>query len=99
MRCAKKDYYADKFTNHHLNPKASWKTINNIPGRGKKQDMIRKIKLPGKTVTLASEFVDVFNEHFSPISDPIWLRLFQMKLTAAFRIISLGKILIFLSSQ
>ncbi len=34
--------------NQHLNPKTSWKTINNILGRGKKQDMIREIKLPKK---------------------------------------------------
>ncbi len=67
LRCAKKDYYADKFTNQHLNPKASWKTINNILGRGKKQDMIREIILPRKTVTLTSELVDVFNEHFTNI--------------------------------
>ena len=60
MRSAKKDYYVNEFSNNHLNPKASWKTINDILGRSKKQDVIKEIKLPEKTVTST----DVFNEHF-----------------------------------
>lgn len=64
LRSAKKDYYANKFANHNQNPKASGKTINDILGRGKKQDGIKEIKLPEKTVTSTKELVDVFNEHF-----------------------------------
>ena len=98
LRCAKKDYYVDKFTNHHLNPKASWKTINNILGRSKKQDMIKEIKLPGKTVTLTSELVDVFNEHFTNIG-PNLAKTIPNETDGSFQILSLGKILNFLSSQ
>ena len=64
LRSAKKDYYVNKFSNNHRNPKASWKTINDILGRSKKQDVIKEIKLPEKTVTSTEELVDVFNEHF-----------------------------------
>ena len=64
MRFAKKDYYARKFLNINRNPKASWKTINDILGRSKKQDVIKEIKLPEKIVTSTEELVDVFNEHF-----------------------------------
>ena len=49
LRFAKKDYYARKFLNNNRNPKASWKTINDILGRSKKQDVIKEIKLPEKT--------------------------------------------------
>ena len=52
LRSAKKDYYVNKFSNNHRNPKASWKTINDILGRSKKQDVIKEIKLPEKTVTI-----------------------------------------------
>ena len=55
-----KDYYVNKFSNNHRNPKASWKTINDILGRSKKQDVIKKIKLPEKTVTSTEELVDSF---------------------------------------
>ena len=64
MRSAKKDYYVNKFSNNHRNPNASWKTINDILGRSKKQDVIKEIKLPEKTGTSTEELVDVFNEHF-----------------------------------
>ena len=64
MRFAKKDYYAEKFSNNNRNPKAAWKTINDILGRSKKQDEIQEVKLPGKTVISTEELVDVFNEHF-----------------------------------
>ena len=64
VRSAKKDdYYVNKFSNNHRNPKASWKTINDILGRSKKQDVIKEIKLPEKTVTSTEEFVYVLNEH------------------------------------
>ena len=56
--------YVNKFSNNHRNPKASWKTINDILDRSKKQDVIKEIKLPEKTVTSTEELVDVFNEHF-----------------------------------
>ena len=64
LRFAKKDYYAEKFSNNNRNPKAAWKTINDIVGRSKKQDEIQEIKMPGKTVILTEELVDVFNEYF-----------------------------------
>ena len=63
LRSAKKDYYVNKFSNNHRNPKASWKTMNDILGRSKKQDVIKEIKLPEKTVTSTEEFVYVLNEH------------------------------------
>ncbi|CAB4006398.1 Hypothetical predicted protein [Paramuricea clavata] len=58
---AKRDYYANKFTNNKQNPKYAWRTINDIVGR------INEIKLPGKTVTSTDELVDIFNDHFSNI--------------------------------
>ena len=64
MRSAKKDYYVNKFSNNHRNTKALWKTINDILGRSKKQDVIKEIKLPEKNVTSTEELVHVFNEHF-----------------------------------
>ena len=64
LRSAKKNYYVNKFSNNRRNPKASWKTINDILGRSKKQDVIKGIKLPEKTVSSIEELVDVFNEHF-----------------------------------
>ena len=67
VHCAlliKINYYARKFLNINRNPKASWKTINDILGRSKKQDVIKEIKLPEKTVTSTEELVDIFNEHF-----------------------------------
>ena len=51
LRSAKRDYYANKFTNNKQNPKYAWRTINNILGRNRKQTTINEIKLPGKTVT------------------------------------------------
>jgi hypothetical protein len=51
LRGAKRDYYANKFTNNKQNPKYAWRTINNILGRNRKQTTINEIKLPGKTVT------------------------------------------------
>ena len=48
LRFAKKYYYAKKISNNNRNPKASWKTINDILGRGKKQNEIKEIKLPEK---------------------------------------------------
>ena len=67
MRSAKRDYYANKFTNNKQNPKYAWRTINDILGRNRKQTTINEIKLPGKTVTSADELVDIFNDHFSNI--------------------------------
>ena len=66
MRSAKKDYYVNKFSNNHRNTKALWKTINDILGRSKKQDVIKEIKLPEKNVTSTEELaiVHVCNEHF-----------------------------------
>ena len=66
VHCAllKKIIMFNKFSNNHRNPKASWKTINDILGRSKKQDVIKEIKLPEKTVTSTEELLDVFNEHF-----------------------------------
>ena len=58
-----KKNYVNKFSNNHQNPKASWKTINDILGRSKKQDVIKEIKLAEKTVTSPEELVDVCNEH------------------------------------
>ncbi|CAB3986133.1 Hypothetical predicted protein [Paramuricea clavata] len=67
LRSAKRDYYANKFTNNKQNPKYAWRTINDILGRNRKQTTINEIKLPGKTVTSTDELVDIFNDHFSNI--------------------------------
>ncbi|CAB4024243.1 Hypothetical predicted protein, partial [Paramuricea clavata] len=64
---AKRDYYANKFTNNKQNPKYAWRTINDILGRNRKQTTINEIKLPGKTVTSTDDLVDIFNDHFSNI--------------------------------
>ncbi|CAB4019050.1 Hypothetical predicted protein [Paramuricea clavata] len=64
---AKRDYYANKFTNNKQNPKYTWRTINDILGQNRKQTTINEIKLPGKTVTSTDELVDIFNDHFSNI--------------------------------
>ena len=37
--------------------------MNDILGRSKKQDVIKEIKLPEKTVTSTEESVYVLNEH------------------------------------
>ena len=59
MRSAKKDCYVNKFSNNHRNPKASWKTINDILGRSKKQDVIKEINLLEKTVTSTEHFINI----------------------------------------
>ena len=98
MRFAKKDYYAQKFSNNNRNPKAAWKTINDIVGRSKKQDEIQEIKLPGKTVILTEELVDVFNEHFVN-TGPNLAEIIQMKMMELFKTSLTKKILNILFSQ
>ena len=74
--------------------------MNDILGRSIKQDVIKEIKLPEKTVTSTEEFVYVLNEHqFLSISVPIWLRLFRMKMTVVFRTLLTNKILNLLFSR
>ena len=67
LRCAKKDYYANKFAGKNQNPKQAWRTINNLLGRNKKRTTINEIKLSEKTVTTTEELVEVFNDYFSNV--------------------------------
>ena len=65
MRNAKKQYYATKFANHNKNPKQAWKTINDILGRNRKQNIVHEIKLVDKTVTSTEELVEENYKHRS----------------------------------
>ena len=67
MRNAKKEYYAMKIANHNKKLKQAWKTINDILGRNRKQNIVNEIKLVDKTVTSTEELVEVFNDHFTNI--------------------------------
>ena len=67
LQKAKREYYTTKFLNSKTNPKHAWKTVNEILGRSRRQNIINEINLPEKTVTSTKELVNVFNDYFTDI--------------------------------
>ena len=65
MRKAKVDYYRNRIRNKKNNPKQAWKTVNDILGRGRKNDTINEIKVDHNTVSSPTKISECFNDYFA----------------------------------
>ena len=84
LQNAQKEYYATKFLNSKTNPKHAWKTVNDILGRSRKQNIVNEMNLPGKTVTSTRELVNVFNDYFTDVG-PTLAEKIEYEHTCSFR--------------
>ena len=65
IRKSKRKYFFSKFEHAKNNMKQTWKTINNVIGRGKKQSAQSKFKAEdGSSVTNPKEISNQFNDFF-----------------------------------
>ena len=65
MRKAKVDYYRNRIGNKKNNPKQAWETVNDILGRGRKNDTINEIKVDHNTVSSPTKMSECFNDYFA----------------------------------
>ena len=67
LKEAKVSYYSNKIANQKQNPKAAWKTINQILGRKKKPTIINELHTADKTLKSSEEISEGFNKFFTDI--------------------------------
>jgi len=68
IKQSKNSYYHSHIENNRGNPKALWRTINQVSGRNKtKSNSINEIKFNNTTATEPAEIAEILNDYFTNI--------------------------------
>ena len=71
IREAKREHYASRFANAKNDTKSTWREINNILGKNKKDDLPDNFRHADQSISNPSDIAENFNSYFSSIGSTL----------------------------